>query len=152
VNARFPEQLAAVRKLIADFPIGTKLDLTIKRGATAKTEPKVISVVTDKLESAITEERQISAWGLTVRELTRAYLRSKRLPPTTGVLVTGTSSGSAAVRAGIRQDDIIVRVNDKPVTSIDDLAAAVAEWEKDKKLVGVDVVRDRGQLPLSIRP
>ena len=32
VNARFPEQLAAVRKLISDFPIGTKLELTIRRG------------------------------------------------------------------------------------------------------------------------
>ena len=35
VNARFPEQLAAVRKLISDFPLGSKLELTVQRNVVA---------------------------------------------------------------------------------------------------------------------
>jgi S1-C subfamily serine protease len=100
----------------------------------------------------ITEEKAIAAWGITVRDLTRAYLREARLPKTEGVLVTGTRAGSPAERASIRNGDIIERVNDKPVTSVDELEAAVAEWEKTPGIVGVDVMRERAQLPLVIKP
>ena len=38
------------------------------------------------------------------------------------------------------------RVADKPVTSSDELEAAVANWEKDPQPVFVDISRDRGQI------
>ncbi len=164
VNARFPEQLAAVRKLIADYPVGTKLELKVRHagGAPASSRPATttagaaeattVSVVTDKLESVITEERSIDAWGLTVRDLTRAYLRDLRLPYMQGVLVTGTRAGSSAARADIRGGDIILRVNDKAVTSADELNAAVENWKKSPTPIGVDVSRDRGQITLVVKP
>ena len=41
----------------------------------------------------------------------------------------------------------------KPVTSSDELEAAVAEWEKNPHLIGVDVSRvDRARIPLSLKP
>ncbi len=62
VNVRFPEQLAAVRKLISDYPIGATIHLTVQRpGAT---EPLSVSVKTEKLESVITEEKSVAAWGV----------------------------------------------------------------------------------------
>ena len=80
VNARFPEQLAAVRKLISDYPVGSKLNLTVlpkwRLGkhdlqATSSFEqaqpraldprPITITATTDKLESSITEEKPIAA-------------------------------------------------------------------------------------------
>jgi serine protease Do len=182
VNARFPEQLAAARKLISDYPVGTKLDLTIRRGnaasiaaatrtaaqpattsapasapasappVLARGESQSISVTTDKLESAVTEEKPISAWGLTVRDLTRAYLRNARIPPTQGVLVTGARVGSPAYSAQIRVGDIIMRVAEKPVTSTEELEAAVAEWQKAPQPVFVDVTRDRGQITQVVKP
>jgi serine protease Do len=169
LNARFPEQLAAARKLISDLPIGSKLELTIRRtGASTPTpasdstantpvsmpraEPIVLSVTTDRLESVVAEEKAIPAWGLTVRDLTRAYLREARLPSMQGVLVTGARSGSPADRALIRSSDIILRINDKPVTSTDELEKAVAAWEKDPKPVSLDISRDRGQFPAVIKP
>jgi serine protease Do len=170
VNARFPEQLAAARKLISDYAIGSKLQLTLRRGgstpvattlsatrpttmpAATRAAPITLAVTTEKLESVVTEEKAISPWGLTVRDLTRAYLRDMRIPYTQGVLVTGTRAGSPADRATIRAGDIILRVNDKPVTSVDELAAAVEEWQKKPEAVGVDVSRDRGQITLVVKP
>jgi serine protease Do len=182
VNARFPEQLAAVRKLISDFAVGSKLQMTVRRGGSSGTvttissavspsklasgtasasapaatagrvEPMIVSVTTDKLESVVSEEKAIAAWGLTVRNLTRAYLRDARLPKTEGVLVTGARVGSPADRATIARGDIILRVNDKQVTSADELEAAVVEWQKHPQIVGVDVSRDRAQYTLVVKP
>jgi serine protease Do len=172
VNARFPEQLASVRKMISEYPVGDTLQLTVRRGTgpalTASTraaattsrpaetapraESRTFAVKTEKLESTKTEEKAVGAWGLTVRDLTRAYLRDARLPYMQGVLVTGTRAGSPADRAQMRGGDIILRVDNKPVTSAEELEAAVAAWEKDKKPVGVDVSRDRGQIILVVRP
>ena len=57
-----------------------------------------------------------------------------------------------ADRARSRVGDIIVRVDEKPITSIEDLNDAVEKWQKDPGLVGVDVLRDRGQIPLVVKP
>ena len=167
MNARFPEQLAAARKLISDYPEGSKLVLKVRRAGSmatttsststqpaepSKADIRTVDVTTERLESTNTEERLVTAWGLTVRDLTRAYLREHRLPAVEGVLVTGTRPGSPAERAGLQGGDIIVNVDDKPVTSSDELDAAVAEWEKNPHLIGVDVSRDRARIPLSLKP
>ena len=75
-----------------------------------------------------------------------------QLPKTEGVLVTGFRPGSPADRATIRRGDIILRVNDEKVTSVEELEAAVAKWEKKPEPIGVDVSRDRGQITLVVKP
>ncbi|HVS69679.1 MAG TPA: trypsin-like peptidase domain-containing protein [Phycisphaerae bacterium] len=164
VNVRFPEQLAYVRKLIADYPVGSTMKFTVLRSgraAAATTAPTTaagrgpevtVSLTTEKLESVVTEEQSIAAWGLSVRDLTRAYLREQRIPYTQGVLVTGTRPGSPAERAQIEPDDIILRVGNKPVTSVEELQAAVDAWQKAPKAIEVDVRRDRGELIRMIKP
>jgi serine protease Do len=168
VNARFPEQLATVRKLISDYPIGTKLRLSVRRaGATTRAaaatstkpteplrgpEPRIVELTTEKLESVITEEKAINAWGITVRDLTRAYLRENRLPYVQGVLVTGARAGSPAANARMQVGDIILSVDDQKVTSTDELEAQLAAWEKKPRPVGVDISRDRGQIVLVVKP
>ena len=96
------------------------------------------------MESAKTEEKAIAAWGMSVRNVTRAYLREARMPYLKGVLVTGTQSGSAAETAQITRGDIILKVDNKPVANADELEAAVAEWQKHPKPIEVVVRRDRG--------
>jgi serine protease Do len=150
VNARFPEQLAAVRKLMSDYPVGATFKLQVHRSG--KSEPITVSVKTEKLESKITEEQAITAWGLSVRDVTRAYLREQRLPAIQGILVTGTRPGSPGETAQIRIGDIILKIDDKPVTNIDELRAAVAAWQKNPGLIGVSVQRDRAQIVLVIKP
>ncbi|MCL2645738.1 MAG: trypsin-like peptidase domain-containing protein [Phycisphaerales bacterium] len=149
VNARFPEQLAAVRKLISDFPVGTALKLQVRRSGGSEI---AVSVTTEQLESKITEEKSIAAWGLSVRNVTRAYLREQRIPYVRGALVTGTKPGSPGVTANIRIGDIIIKVGGKPVASVEELEAAVAAWQKKNGLIDVSVQRDRAQIVLVIKP
>ncbi len=172
VSARFPEQLAAVRKMMAEFPIGSKLELTVRRGtnvttavATATTAPaavrgevKTIAVTTDRLESAITDEKAITAWGMTVRDLTRAYLRDQRLlvpnqPRIEGVLVVTLRVGMPAAEANLQAGDIIQGVDGKKVTSVDELQAAVDAWSKNPHQIAIDGRHPpRAQFTLSLKP
>ena len=150
VNVRFPEQLAAVRKRISDYPIDTTLTLTVHRPG--KAEPLKIPVKTEKLESVITEEQAITAWGMSVRDLTRAYLRDNRIPYTRGVLVTGSRPGSPAQTAEIGRDDIILKVDNKPVMGVEDLQAAVEAWSKNPKPIAIVVRRGRGEILQVLKP
>jgi serine protease Do len=177
VSGRFPEQISGVRKLIADYPVGAKVQLTIRRlgpaaraAATAtapatsgsavvyRGESKTLNVTTDKLESVLAEQKAVPAWGMTVRELTHAYLRRASLyqegKPIQGVLVTSTQVGQPADRAKLLNGDIIISVNDKKVTTIKELTDAVAAWEKNKQNIGVEVIRNRpdASITLSLKP
>ncbi len=152
VNVRFPEHLAAVRQLIADRHIGDTLQLTVQRKSTSGEKLQNVQVTTEKLESVITEERAVAAWGLSVRNLTRAYLRDRRMPITKGVLITGVRDASTADAANLRAGDIILRVDQKPVSNVDELIAAVAAWDAGKKPTLVDIRRDRSERSVIIKP
>ena len=180
VSGRFPEQISAIRKLIADYPVDSKIQLTIWRvgasvatstraaatapatataTAASRTASKTITVTTDRLESVVAEQKAVAAWGMTVRNLTHAYLRQNGLyqpnrPWIQGVVVTGTQSGQPASNAKIQQNDIIISVDDKKVTTVEDLTDAVAQWGKNKRNIAVEVIRNRpdASITLSLKP
>jgi serine protease Do len=66
-----------------------------------------------------------------------------------GALVEFVKPGSPADKAGLKSEDVIVRFDDKPVSSFDDLEAAVGSTPAGKN-VPIVVVRNRRELPLQI--
>ncbi len=149
-NARFPEQLADARKLISDYPVGSEIKVKVRRPG--KPEPVEVTLKTEKLESVVTEEVQVQAWGLSVRDITRAYLREARLPNMQGVLLTGVRSGSPGDTAQLKTGDILLRVGNKQVKSAEELEAAVKQWSQNPGVIGLDVRRDRSELTLVVKP
>jgi len=162
VSARFPEELAAIRKRISEYPVGSHLSLTILRpdvvhqspqaGEETRNELHFMNITTDKLESAVAEPRLFQIWGLTVRDVTRPYLRERRLAHVQGALVLATRSGSLAERARMQMGDIIVDVNGRKIAGVDELALAVKDWEQHPSPVSIDVSRDRSQTMLVLKP
>lgn len=177
VSGRFPEQISAIRKRIADLPVDSKVELTVQRigggaapattpgsatatgPATSRTTTRTYTVTTDRLESVLAEQAAVPAWGMTVRNVTHAYLRNASLyqkgkPWIQGVLVTGVQISQPADRAKVNYGDIIISVNDKKVTNLKELTDAVAQWEKDKRNIAVEVVRNRpdASITLSLKP
>ena len=51
------------------------------------------------------------------------------MPDSTGVLVIGVQPGFPADVAGLSRDDIITRINQQPVTSLETLKAAYAAYD-----------------------
>jgi serine protease Do len=140
INVRFPEELAAARKRIADLPIDSDATLKLKRGK----ETVTVTAKTQKLEGAVGDERELKVWGLSVRDVTRSFANDNQLDDDEGVVVTTTTPGYPAARAELQERDVIRSVNGQPVT---DLAALGALYEisvtKKETRVLVDVTRDR---------
>ncbi len=141
-NVRFPEEIAAVRKMIGDLPIGTEVTLTIKRGK----ETLHLTAKTDKLQGAVGDEREFKIWGLSVREVTRAYANQRLLDDAEGVVVTTMSPGFPAQKAELLPGDVIRAVNGEAVKGIDDFAKLYADSTKGKEVkVLLDIQRGRGR-------
>jgi serine protease Do len=125
VDGRFPEQLPPIQNLIASHPVGATLTFAVKRGAETRNFP----IVTEKLESRVGEEWALEKWGLSVRKVSRAYARENQLDDTTGVVVIGVQPGFPADVAGLSRGDIILKINQEPITSLDVIKTAHHAYE-----------------------
>lgn len=139
VVGRFPEELPGIQNRIASEPVGSSLKLTFKRGA----ETRECVVVTEKLESRVGEEWALEKWGLSVRKVSRAYARENQLEEATGVLVIGVQPGFPAEVAGVSRGDIITKINQQGVASLDVIKAAQAAYEAKPAPTLVEVQRNR---------
>lgn len=125
VDGRFPEQLPPIQNMIATQLVGATLTFSVKRGG----EIRDFSVETEKLESRVGEEWAFEKWGLSVRKVSRAYARENQLDDTTGVVVIGVQPGFPAEVAGISRGDIIAKINQQTIDSLDVIKAAHAAYE-----------------------
>lgn len=147
-NARFPEEIAPVRRMIADLPIDKDAQLTIRRGK----ETLTLTARTQKLEGAVGEEREMKVWGMSVRDVTRTYANDEQLDDDTGVVVTTLSQGYPAAKAELRPGDVIRSVNQQPAKDLDEFEklyeASIAN--KDERVL-LDVQRGRGRRSIVLK-
>jgi serine protease Do len=142
INVRFPEEVAPARQKIAALPIGTEVELTIRRGR----ETVKLVTKTQKLEGAVGEEKEFKTWGLSVRDVTVRYANEEQLDDDTGVAVTTLASGYPAQKAELRSGDVIRSVNGKTVEDLDEFAKLYDESVEAKEdRVLVEVQRGRGR-------
>jgi len=90
--------------------------------------------------------------GVSVSDTNRSLapeLREHLNVPNGGALVEGVQPEGPAGRGGLKDGDVIVRLNDQVVTSFDDLEKAVA-GVRPGTTVPVEVVRDRRPVRLNV--
>ncbi len=115
-NARFTEDLPAIRKLIADKPVGSEVALNLLRdGQTIE-----VSVPTEEKSAREGDEIEIKEWGCTVSALTPDVIRGAQLRSRQGVLASGVQVGSVAYAGGLRQGDIILMVDGEAIDDLDE--------------------------------
>jgi S1-C subfamily serine protease len=83
--------------------------------------------------------------------LHRRVIRFYNLPLETGVLVVSVEKGSPAKRAGLREGDVIVAFNERPIGTIHDLHKMLVS-EQIGVLAKLLVIRHTEKLELSILP
>ncbi len=125
---------------ISDTPIGNSVTLTIDRdGKKLEKQVKVeerASVFKDdpqfarnrpQMTDPDAEKGQTSAkLGIMVRALTDEQKKEMNFTEPNGVTVTTVEEGSFAEEIGVREKDIIVSINRKPVSSFEDVKAIVS--------------------------
>ncbi len=148
VVGRFPEELPGIQNQIASQPVGSTLKLTVKRG----TETRDYSVVTEKLESRVGEEWALEKWGLSVRKVSRAYARENQLDDDAGVLVIGVQPGFPADVAGLSRGDMVMKINQQPVRSMDVIRAAQTAYETKPAPTLFEIQRSRRVSLVILKP
>jgi serine protease Do len=142
-NVRFPEEIVAVRRMIADLPIGSDVDLLVKRGK----QNLHFQAKTQKLQGAVGDEKELKLWGLSVREVTRAYANQAQLDDDIGVVVTTMSPDYPAAEAELQSGDVIRAVNQEPATDLDEFLRLYNQSMKNKDpRILLDIERGRGRL------
>ena len=95
--------------------------------------------------------RVTRAWlGVSIQPITKELAASFGLPDTTGALVSSVVDDSPAARGGLKQGDVIVKYDGRPVVRGTDLPRAVAETPVGRE-VPLQVVRDGQHLTLTVR-
>ncbi len=150
-NCRFPEQLAAIRRFIAEQKVHSTLTLLIDRPVSGSSGKLMdITLKTQRLESAVSPQHGIEGWGIAVRNLTKPFLRNQRLPMIQGVLVTGVRPSSPADNADLQAGDIIERVNGIAIKGSRQLQTMVKVLKKKKQAAAVLIRRGRSERTLVI--
>jgi serine protease Do len=143
VNARFPEEIAGIRKAIADLTIGKETQLTVRRGK----ETLHLKATPEKLTSALGEEKEAKIWGMSVRDVTRRFANERQLDDDMGVWITTLSPGYPAGKAELEVGDVVRSVNAKPVKDVDEFVKLYdASVKKKEPKVLIEVTRNRGKL------
>ena len=148
VDGRFPEQLPPIQNQIASQPVGSSLVLDYKRGSRELSA----TLVTARLDSRMGEEWVSDPWGIGVRQISSAFARENQLTDETGVLVIGVQRGFPAEVAGLARGDIITKINQVPVTSLDAMRQIDAQYAAKPGPTLFEVQRDRRVTLVVLKP
>jgi len=135
LNGEKVADVAAFRLKVAGLAPGTRVNLKVIRDGAPKDFSLTLATNTEvgKLRKGGSPENQGSGsesalQGVQVDNLSPDAIQQLNLPAgTKGVLVTDVDENSPAAEAGLRPNDVIERVNHKPVTSTDDLDQALRQ-------------------------
>ncbi len=148
VDGRFPEELPPIQNMIASQPVGTPLAVTYKRAS----RETVVTLVTARLESRMGEEWVSDTWGVGIRKISRAFARENQLPDDSGVLVIGVQRGFPAETAGLARGDIITKINQNPVLSLDVVKAVDSAYAAKPAPTLLEVQRNRRVSLIVLKP
>lgn len=147
-----------LRNAVAQTPIGRKVSVKIIRDKKPKTievtiveQPKSFGQPGSEENGESTAPTGVLS-DIDVRELTQELAARYGLKPSDrGVVVVRVRSGSTAEEMGVREGDVILEVNRKPVTSLTSYERAVADLEKDQAVLLL--LKRKGQtIFLTLRP
>lgn len=138
LDGRFPEQLPPIQNAIANHPVGSEITFDINRQGERISK----TVTTEKLESRVGEEWAFDKWGLSIREVSKAFARENKLESDDGFLVLGAKTAFPADRAGIRSGDIISKINREPVGSLEQLKTLHEAFDEDSDPLFIEVTRN----------
>jgi serine protease Do len=103
----------------------------------------------DALSRGESPVRLLLGVAVAPRHVARRLRRSVGLPEREGLLVLGVEDGGPAARAGVDRGDLLVSLDGAPVSSVDDLATALAEVAPGDS-VSVGLVRGAEERVVSV--
>jgi serine protease Do len=121
--------------LVAQTPIGKKVEVTIVRGGKTLTKKVVIEELQESKTYASAESGVGEGLGMEVSTLTAALARAYKITGKTGVVVTQVAPGSPADEAGMKEGDLILEVNREPIQNMEQYTNALNKRKSGSKIL-----------------
>jgi serine protease Do len=128
------EESVTLPSLVAATPVGKTVSVEVIRDGQTRTIKVPIGKLNDPTATAETKQEK-SDWGLALQEIRPEERRQMGLTGSEGVLVTAVMPNSPAANTGIQPGDVILQVNQVPVSSVKGVKAEVAKAKGDKPLL-----------------
>lgn len=126
--------VARFRNAIAMLAPDSRIEIEIWRDGRRQSLAVTIgSQQTQAVASAAESQAQLSAWGLSVSALDDEQREAFQLTAETGVVVSAVQEGSRAARAGIRPGQLIVGVNHREVSNLEEFQSALKEFRRSER-------------------
>ena len=121
--------------LVAGTAVGRTVPIEVRRDGKAKDLEVTVAKLADDETASDDGPAHRGKWGLSLRDLTPDERRERGLEAGTGVLVMGVAPDSPAAEAGVKQGDVVLQVNRRPVGSMTALRAEVDKTGDGKPLL-----------------
>jgi serine protease Do len=122
-------------RAVAETEIGRELPLEVLRDGKRVTLSVKVARLEEDDQQASAAQPPASKLGIAGRSVTPELARSLKVPAAGGVLVERVEDGSRAETAGLAAGDVIVEVDQAPVTSVEALRAALDKHPAGKPLL-----------------
>ncbi len=132
-NGEKIENLPHLRSLVARTAINEEVEMTVIR------DGKELTLNTTILESSKTNARSkkdlFKDFGLVVQNLTGKLAIKLGYEGEEGVIIKNVQKDSPAFKAGLNKGDLIIEVQHKPVTSVDELHQAILKIQQEEDIL-----------------
>ncbi|MEA3409777.1 MAG: trypsin-like peptidase domain-containing protein, partial [Candidatus Eisenbacteria bacterium] len=140
VTAQMSEDLPALRRMLALLSPGSPVKLDIQRGE----EHLEISITPREKGRTEGEELDLPRWGFSVKQINRFASPSLHAHRKHGLFVHGVKRPGNARDAGLRENDILLRIGKAEIATLDDLRTQhtkALKNLKDRSWVLITVLR-----------
>jgi serine protease Do len=130
VLVRFAEEVPVFNQMVMRLPIGKPVDATVLRAGAEKT----LRVTPSERESVDARIRELPLVGVTASNLTGWAAKELKRTSREGVRVRGVRPGGPADEAkpALREDDVILSLDDRPTVSFEALDGVVDTLTRGK--------------------
>lgn len=151
-NGKEIRDASQLRNEAASSPIGKEVKVTVLREGKKRELPVRIESMESRAQaSALPIQERL---GITVRPATSKEASRLKLRPGQGVIITRVEAGSPGAKAGLEPGDVILEVNEIPLSSAQDLSGVLALVKPGEQILASIVdgrTRDRGSLEIKLR-
>ncbi len=143
VNGQKIDDSSALLRAIATETPGSKVKMVVWRDGERKTITVQLGERNLKASSGKsgTVERDAPSIGLSVRPLTKEEARAANVKPGTGLLIVDVEPGKLAAEAELREGDIILSANLKPIKSVEEFSKILREDAKKRGVIMLQLQR-----------
>jgi serine protease Do len=129
------KESTALPALVAVSPVGTTVPVEVVRKGKTKTFDVTIAKLQDDSAKEDDATPHKGKWGLALREVRPEDRERLGLKKGEGVVVADVQADSPAAEAGVQAGDVILQVNQTPVSSPDEVKEEAAKVSGDKPLL-----------------